>query len=105
MNFENHKTKIPSDIFKCFLLADYLSSQSAAGLHSLAPEVHPAPVLGAALHPCLRADVQVALLHRGARVPGDPRAAVGGCCRLVMRGKSCPHGTKPGTSEDSALND
>ena len=45
---------------------------SASSLDSLAPEVHPRPVVGAALHPRLGADVQVALIHRGARVPGDP---------------------------------
>ena len=49
---------------------------SAASLDSLAPEVHPRPVVGAALHPRLGTDVQVALIHRGARVPGDVQVAL-----------------------------
>ena len=73
---------------------------SASSLDSLAPEVHPRPVVGAALHPRLGTDVQVALIHRGARVPGDPwdwwLAGVGSSYRLVIRGKSWPHGTEPG---------
>ena len=73
---------------------------SAASLDSLAPEVHPRPVVGTALHPRLGADVQVALLHRGAGGPGDPwdwwLAGVGSSYRLVIRGKSWPHGTEPG---------
>ena len=49
-----------------------MSPQSAASSDSLVPEVHPAPVVGAALHPRLGADVQVTLFRWGARVPADP---------------------------------
>ena len=85
----------------------FSSSYSAASLHSLAPEVHPPPVVRAALHPRLRADVQEVLLQWGACFPGDPwnwRFAGGvGDCRLVMRSKSRPHWTQPGTTEGQPL--
>ena len=83
-----------------FFCSKIIFSQSASSLHSLAPEVHPAPVVRAALHLGVGADVQVALLLWRPRLPGDSRdwrLAGVGSYRLVMRGKSCPHWAQPGT--------